>query len=288
MSPTQLAPLNSSETQSQLIVRLLNRGGKILVAGGETKDLPERITRHPQIIIWDDNQQNVLHKSVPSNVRAIIYNRWVSHAIAGQLREAAGKLGVPVFPMLRTREIKVLLSEVVQEVATVAEADPIIEEPVIEVPLSEPTTEPQGKGFITAEELMRPVKRGETKAILDAELKPGESGTIAMTERLMPIIRSKYHISMTPDALRQAVIKYRTNEKAAAAARRPTTVNSQPATKAKIKVHTDDFVEVEKLLRDAKTAIDLALEFIPKVRKRVELLEARRQKLIDLLGGGEE
>ncbi len=50
---------------------------------------------------------------------------------------------------------------------------------------------------------------------------------------------------------------------------------------------TDDFAEAEKLLTDARAAIDLLLDFIPKLRNEMEILRKKQQKIRELLGGGD-
>lgn len=95
-----------SETISEMIKRLASQGGKVLVAGGQTKkDLDYKIKEHPQVIIWDDDVQDFIRKVVPANTRIILTNRLISHEKLRHLRDEANKLKIPVVMALRNIEI---------------------------------------------------------------------------------------------------------------------------------------------------------------------------------------
>lgn len=259
-----------SETTSEVVARLLKQGGFALVVGGGTDKLPDKYHSHPQILIWDDNMQETLHKTIPTNTRCILYNRWLSHPMAGRLRTAASSLKIPVFPMLRTKEIKEMLSELVHEeiVQTVVEGE-------LELPEAEPETQAP---FITMSELMRKPKRGELASILPKILLDTETPAAAAT-RLLPIIRGEYKLEQNKTALEQAIRNFRKK----GGKTFPGVRRSQPVALQSI-VAVDDFSEAEKLLKDAKAALDLFLAFIPKLRREVDDLRKKQQKLKEVLG----
>jgi hypothetical protein len=278
-----------TESNTEVVIRLMKQGGYILVAGGGVSELPERFRSHPQIILWDDNKQNNGQKTVPSNTRAIVYNRWVSHALAGRLRNAAAQLKIPTFAMLKTREIKEFLSEIVHE--------PIVPTEVVEeIKLVDEAPAVETKGYLTADELadkegeMRKPKRGEMGGILAEEDNDATETPASAVRRLHPIVKKKYGITMTMMALEQA-IRYNRIKRGQPATPNPKSKpvdKGQPeATSAVEKpikaVMTDDFSEAERMLRDARSALDLMIEFIPKLRKQLNEQKKTHEKLKALL-----
>ena len=98
----------------ELVATILKQGGRLLLVGGDMETLPRQLIEHPQILVWDDTRQNLLNKEIPSNVRVIIYNRWVSHSLVAKLNVAAKQLRAIKFPMQRPREIRELLAYIAQ------------------------------------------------------------------------------------------------------------------------------------------------------------------------------
>jgi hypothetical protein len=99
------------EQEAQLLTRLVNeRGGKILVVGGEIKDLPRPYHNHPSLLLWDDNQRNLGSRVVPANVRAIIWNNFTSHPTVNHLNRVAKKIQAVRLPFLKPREIRAVLN----------------------------------------------------------------------------------------------------------------------------------------------------------------------------------
>lgn len=262
------------ETKSETVVRLMKAGGYLLIAGGSTDDLPDKIRSHPQIKLWDDNKQDFLHKSVPTNTRAILTNKWISHQNMGRLRFAAERLRIPIFPMLTTREIKELLDEFIH-------FEPVPTQSAGELELPEPEPVPTTPAILMKEDLMRAPKQGEIQEIIKKHgLTEGISNK-ANAERLLPFVREA-NIKQTIAALEQKIaVMKRGGYKGA----RTATVKkmSEPEPTAKLSA-SDDFTEAERLLREARTAIDLFLDFLPKVRKEVVELRKKQAKLKELLG----
>jgi hypothetical protein len=286
------------ETNIEVLLRLLRKGGHIIVAGGETKDLPARYREHPQVIVWDDNDQDFAHKKVPTNTRGIVYNRWISHSNAQRLRLAANQLSIPVFPLLRKREVLEVLDTItnIEVTADVPDA-PMVEAPRVTAPVEEislpDVPEDTSPAILMNEDIMRKVRRGEMSGeILPKEdTNPNETPGQA-AKRLHPIIKKKYNIQILETALAQAIRVYRirvsaTPSRTKDASKKTTVAKGKIKDKETIKVKVDDFAdfaEGEKLLRDARAAIDLFLDYLPKLRKRQAELTSRQEKIRELLG----
>jgi hypothetical protein len=115
MNGDETATESKSETKAEVVARLLKMGGKVLVVGGGVTALPRRYTTHPQLVFWDDQRQSHEHREVPSNTRGVIVNRWCSHATMRRVRDATERMRIPLFAMLRTHEIKELLTTFIEE-----------------------------------------------------------------------------------------------------------------------------------------------------------------------------
>lgn len=278
-----------SETNVEVVCRLLKNGGYLLVAGGSVDSLPDKIRNHPQIILWDDNSQGVTRKEVPSNTRAILYNRWVSHATAHKLRFAAQKLNIPTFPMLKTREIKDLLTQMILE----QEPVPTITTETIEVPEPLVDETQNNKGYLTKEEMMRKWKKGEQHELILKLLKDSDFDMkyIDVTKRLLPIISGEYHIKTTEASMAQAVrvVMLKTGRKklnqsiSRGMKGLPKSNVEKEIPELAVATSSDDFAEAEKLLKDARAALDLFLDFIPKLRKEILALRKKQQKIRELM-----
>lgn len=286
------------ETDPQLLARLIKTGGRILVVGGGLGDLPPRYREHPSILLWDDDRQGMVRKEVPQNTKAILFSRWVSHATAHKLNEAAKQLHALKFPMLRSREIKALLSEVISE------------EKVLPADIPEPTVAEVEK-VIAAQEAIAQQKELESMPVVQ----PGKKGTLvgfvaknlnletdwtqkgSLTregERIYALAE-KEGVSTTPASVLQCV---RTIVKSLG---KPTFLRRAPhaakvktprQSKKKLTVvgtftssNNDDFTELERLMEEAMTAIRLVQEHLPKVRSETERLRGLRQKMLDMLKG---
>lgn len=238
------------------------------------KDLPQRYHEHPQILIWDDNDSGFAHKQVPTNTRGIVYNRWISHQNAKRLRLAAEQLRIPVFPLLRKREVMEVLDTITREEVSAPEQ---AEVPVFEtIPLPEIEEETM-PALLTNEDMMRKAKRGEMTKIILPKIAIGLPSVAAEADKLMPILKKEYHINMTRAALVQAITKYRASD-----------ASGERKVQAKIdkvvnKISPDEFAEGERLLKDARAAIDLFLNFLPALRKQSKELQEKQEKIRRLL-----
>lgn len=287
-------PSLTPESTSAVILRLLRNGGYVLVIGGGTDELPDKYRNHPQIMLWDDNRQGFNGKKVPTNTRAILFNRWISHSSAAQMRNAAERLKIPIFPMLRTREIKEMLSDVVNEPPIPTSVTEEIELPPVPVKVPMPPAQLEEEPAVHVGPLRRPKKK-EIDTILAKELRDDETPAQG-TQRLLPVISQKYGIEQTKGSLEQAIRTYRirvqngTAGVVAPPAKRGSRIAAETSgpsltTKREVKLSTfaDDFVEADKMLRDARVALDLLIEFMPKLRKEVESLRKKQQKIREFL-----
>lgn len=279
----------------ELIARLLKDGGRLLLVGGNVEALPDAYKNHPQLILWDDDRQSNEHKEVPSNVRIIMWNRWVSHSMVARLNEAARQLRAIKFPMLRTREIKELLAEVIQadpletpaeEVAKIVEEEVQTEEreELASVPPVNP--EPvQGVDMARKKSTRKPAPLQEFIAKhLDINKDYSVKGSIKKEADRLFAIAEKERFKTTIGSMTNAValvIRAMGKKSPGAAAPRKTSVSTRPATSSKV---PDDFEELENLIQDAIIAMKLVQEHLPKVRKETERLRGLHAKVRALFG----
>jgi len=276
----------------------MRNGGRILIAGGETsKDLPKQITEHPQIIIWDDNQQGLDQKIIPTNVRIIMYNRLISHATAKRLSNAAADLHAIKFPMLRNREIKELLYTFVQADATVApeQVEPIVEQIIKEEVAIESANLEKVEEIMPAKKergwlrkfAMRNINLNldytikgtvvkEAARLFDIAKKDGVKTTLAsMNQAIYVIVKEVRDNKSKSDNTNKGMFKTLHGEGQSLSSHvKPTKAKS---------ASVDDFTELEKLIQDAIVAMKLVQEHLPKVRKETERLRGLREKFLKLL-----
>lgn len=274
------------ETDPQLVARLMAQGGKILVVGGETKDLPDKITKHPSILIWDDNKQDFANKTIPSNIKIFIWNRWVSHTTVGILNQAAKDLHALKFPFLRSREIKELLSELTSR-PLVENAKPVVEEEIVASNLI------QEKEIEVADTKEEIVKKSTGKGWLrDYVAKhininldySGRNGNLKREGERIFEKTKKDGIKTTEASVVQVVgLIVRGLKNQSSPAPKITAIKSAVAFKAATSKTTDEFGELDTLISDAITALKLVQEHMPKLRKEVAQLRAAKDKIRALL-----
>ena len=263
----------------ELIKTIMKKGGYILVVGGGCSDLPLPYHEHPQILIWDDNQQNLDNKEIPTNTRVIMYNRWISHTLAKRLSNAARNLHALRFPMLKARQMKELLSEVVQaEPQEVPEE--VIQEQIEQVNATIPDETQEIKELDMPKQTVSKVKgfikefvAKNIRINLDYDVK----GTKSAEGTRLYELATKEGIKTTKASVIQAV--YVTLKELAG----KKTVRKSPAAKAKTDGKGDDFAELNRLIEDAITAMKLVQEHLPNVLKETEKLRAMRAKFLALL-----
>lgn len=301
MSPATFAP----ETDAQMLARLIHTGGKILVVGGGVSELPKQYIEHPALLLWDDNQQGTLQKDVPSNVRAILWNRWISHAMAGRLNLAAKQLRALKFPMLRTREIKMLLSEIVQE-----------ERSLPELPASDvkTTTERFDRRVAEQERQEQPIQQEPTQEMVKAAQSGNKKGTmqafiakhinlqtdwkvrgsIAHEGARLFTLAEKEGLETTQESIKTAVgilvrslghttSRSKPDAEKRTSKKRKTTRTAAPSVRQSAATSKDDFDQLDSLLSDAITALQLVQEHMPKVKKETERLRGMREKMLKML-----
>jgi len=281
------------ETDPQLLARLIKHGGRILVVGGRvTEYLPKHYKDHPAILLWDDDKQGFQSKEVPQNTKAILYNKWISHPTVIRLNEAARKLHAIKYPMLTTREIKALLSDIVYEEqslpAEVSAPSPVEieavrqkQEHVAEQHEQERMTTPQpvkkeGKiiGFVAKNLALATdwTQKGsmtkEGQRIFALAQQAGVQTTVgSVTECVRRIVKD-----LGKPTFGGKRKKREKREKPA----KPTAASFRPAGE-------DDFVELDRLMEEAIAAIQLVQQHLPKVRSETERLRQMRQKMLDML-----
>jgi len=256
----------------ELIATILKRGGRVLIVGGETKDLPRPYQEHAQILIWDDDKINILNREIPSNVKVIMWNRWISHSTVARLNNAAKQLHAIKFPMLRSREIKELLSEVVQTDAldvpdTVVEEQ--IEQAIQTTPEIQETT--VAKHVMLKPGLLQQFLAKNIDLSVDYSIKGSKSKE---GKRLFEVAQR--------DGVKTTIMSI-TNALGIFLKQKASGGKTAARIKAKTESHTgDDFQELERLIEDAIVAMKLVQEHLPKVRKETERLRGMREKVLKL------
>jgi len=79
---------------------LLEDGGVLLVVGARTTNIDPAWREHPRVVFWDSTDPSTARSDVPTNARAIIYTRWVSHAVTDRLIKTARDRKLTIFPMI--------------------------------------------------------------------------------------------------------------------------------------------------------------------------------------------
>ncbi len=289
------------ETEPQLLARLVKHGGRVLVVGGGIADLPQNIRDHPAILLWDDDRQGMQVKEVPSNTKAILFNRWVSHATAAKLHDAARRLHTLKYPMLRTREIKSLLSEIVAEErqlpADVPEPTPA---EIATVQHTQEVKEMAAKKKEQDQEQTKQIQSGKKGAVVGFVVKNlalgtdwTQRGAISQEGDRIFALAEKAGVTTTIGSVRQCVSKVvsdlgkQTSHRGGRVAKVKPTKVARGARTAKVAPFKaaghDDFAELDRLMEEALTAIRLVQEHLPIVKKETERLRNMRQQMLDML-----
>jgi len=281
-------------TSPELIAHIMKGGGRILVVGGETKDLPRQYHEHAQILIWDDNQQNLLNKEVPSNVKVILFSRWISHTMAARLHKAAKQLNALKFPMLRPREIKELLAEVAQtpEPPSAAPIE-VIEQHIEQInstnapEFPDYVSEPEVKDTTMAKQDLGSVTKFVARNV-NINQDYTQKGSIRREGLRLYLLAEKEGIKTTEGSILNATSLAirnvgKTTSRKPGQSRKAKTTREEPTTTTTKSSTTDDFEELEKLIVDAIAAMKLVQEHLPKVRKETEKLRGLKAKFMKLL-----
>jgi hypothetical protein len=250
-------------TNPQLVAKLLSQGGRVLIVGGQLRDLPPQYHEHPQIIMWDDNKQEYLTKEVPSNVKIIVYTRLISHGATDKLNRAAKDLHAIKFPMLRTREIKELMSEVIPTPVT----EPVETTPAQE---SEETTMPKQEQGALKKFIAKNINMGLDYSVKGNKTREGE--------RLYELSKKEGVKTTRLSAIQgvRVVLDEISGHK-----KTPKVIRA-PKPTMKSSEGVDDFAELDRLLTDAITAMKLIQEHLPKVRQETEKLRGMKAKVLSL------
>ncbi len=273
--------LDIKETTPQMLARLVHAGGKVLVVGGGTENLPTKYTNHPQLLFWDDNVQGHEHKEVPANVRVIMWTRWISHSTAGRLNEAVIRRRLLKFPLLRTGELKALLAEIVQEASMEIKNEQEVQVPQEAVRVVE--FERQKSGTV----------RGFVRTNFNPNLKYSERGVISEEGKRLFELAQVNEIRTTYGSVVEALRV--TLKKLGVATNRTSTTPRVKKPKGEIRQAgpavsrprstsgNDDFDQLDKLIEDAITAFRLVQEQMSVVREETERWRGMREKMRALL-----
>ena len=119
--------------------------GNILIVGTKQSNFDEEIRTNPRVILWDGQQESWTSKSIPQNVQAIFFTRFIGHNAFGKIVAEARKKHLTVFNPLGTgiiaRQVKELLGTCVE---------PVTNEELMKEVETMTTTKITGTGKLTA------------------------------------------------------------------------------------------------------------------------------------------
>lgn len=272
-----------SETNPQLVARLLKQGGKALLVGGNvTQWLTQEYLDHPQIVVWDDQRESIKDKEVPSTTKVILWTRFVSHPDVGRLNDAAARLRLVKFPMLTAGDVKRLLGEVVH--------------PPNEIRSEPPTVVAKSQPMATVTvRVKRPIAgHGQTQAFIrenyNKDVDYDVRGSIATEARRLFKLSEERGFKTTFPSLEQALrIIVRPPDSRRAPVKEPTATIKKSATSVVpsplIKGPDDDFEVLESMIEEVIMSLKLIQEHLPKVRKETERVRGLKEQMMRLLNG---
>jgi len=88
--------------------------GNILIVGTKSSNFDDEIRTHPRVIMWDGLNETWKGKSIPENVQAVFFTRFIGHNAWGMIVSEARKKHLTIFNPLGTgviaRQVKQLLA----------------------------------------------------------------------------------------------------------------------------------------------------------------------------------
>lgn len=274
------------------IQSIVQNGGRVLLVGGGLAKLPIAYHEHPRIMVWDDEVEGIQNRTIPATVKVIMWSRRISHATTIRLNNAVQGLHAIKFPMMKVRDIKNLLSEVIpvgpEYSVNGVEID---EEPITKTEFI-PLTKPEVKVERVKETVMvkrNTVKSGSVKNLVINNIGPdvdfSKRGSIAKEARRLMVIAKADGLETTEGSINQAIRAHLIKS-----AKETTELVNAPLEKSRRETvkplglsKNDDFDELDKMLVDAVAAMKLIQEHMPKVKKEVEKLRVLREKMLTLL-----
>jgi hypothetical protein len=277
---------------------LKSQGGTILVVGGHIKEHLGHLSKSPLLTIWDDQGSKGIFngRTVPSNTRGIIFNRYTSHTLVRAIRARANDLHIPIFPCLQTREMKELIIDIdvkvhegprgttsegpvhkvvrtMEEIkALPTDASPTLDMSEIESEVEEIVGihhNEDAPAALTKDDLMTPAKklvRGQLMEFIQKNADPSANPS-KEAKRLYEIIP----FSTTLSSVKQSLYKFRlssSKDSRVTTSKSGVKVSSSEA-KNEAKNEVDNFEEAIRMAKDARAALDLLIEFLPKLQKEV-------------------
>ena len=274
------------------------------MVGGGVADLPDRYQKHPALLLWDDNVQETLHREIPMNTKAILYNRWISHPMARRLNDAASRRQILKFPMLKTRQIKELLANIVGERPMTLDellANTQPETPLMEHELTVATPEEAERALPVSPlpSTTTPRRHGDVKRFIAKNANFDQDWTVKGSiskeaARLLEVAKDQ-NLATTLNSLSQGLGNLIRDM--GVYDETPVVVEPEPVATAKPKAPTvakvnarskDDFEQFETLIEDAVAAMTLIKEHLPKVRKETERLRGLRARMQSVLNVDED
>lgn len=88
--------------------------GQIVIVGAKASNFDDDIRNHPQIVMWESQNEKWTDKHLPANTRIVFMTRWIGHASFTRIQNEARKRRITFFNPSGTgiiaRQIKELLN----------------------------------------------------------------------------------------------------------------------------------------------------------------------------------
>jgi hypothetical protein len=102
------------------LVELLKDGGVAVIVGGRSSNFTQEMRDNPRLEFWDSTDPKTRTRDLPSNTRAVLFTKWLSHETDGRLRKQAKKRGIFCKPGVHeTGELRIELQRVVDNTLSV-------------------------------------------------------------------------------------------------------------------------------------------------------------------------
>lgn len=72
-------------------------GGKVVLVGVKASNFGEEIKNHPQVVMWESQDQRWIGQELPSNTKAVFVTRWVGHQAFRTILKEARKRQITMF-----------------------------------------------------------------------------------------------------------------------------------------------------------------------------------------------
>lgn len=71
--------------------------GMLVIVGAKPSNFDDKIRNHPQVVMWNSQEEHWSNKELPQNTKAVFFTRWVGHTEFGRIMSQARKRHITVF-----------------------------------------------------------------------------------------------------------------------------------------------------------------------------------------------